>query len=186
MNYQLLSPRAASCQVSSPVPISNSFSTLLVPLKLVLWSRFSSLGHLVFFYLSVLRCIMTFHSHIDCCWSRRRHNWPEGNPLHWGNRFHHWWCYSNIHHRFLCYDRWPSDKRLWSRALVVSPQGSNLVQVFSAFFRTIVPIYQSEISPPDHVGLERRTFIAPNFVCREVHLRVWNLPVMFSAMQALL
>lgn len=81
------------------------------------------LGALGMFLMTGFALYNDIHSHVDCCWSRRRHHWPEGDPLHWSYRFHHWWCYSDIYHRLLRHDRWSSGKRLWSWALVVGPQG---------------------------------------------------------------
>jgi MFS family permease len=59
-----------------------------------------------------------------------------------------------------------------------------VVLLINPLFRTIVPIYQSEVSPPNHVGTPGRHIHA----CTEViysgeRLLVWNLPEIFSAMR---
>jgi hypothetical protein len=71
-----------------------------------------------------LRGLLTSYSYVNCSWSRGRSHRTQGDTLHRSPYLHHWWYYSDIHHRILRHDRWPSGKRLWSGALVVGHESS--------------------------------------------------------------
>ena len=64
---------------------------------------------------------------------------------------HHWGTHSNFYGRRLDNDSGATRKRIWCWVAFVSDAGILVSYTDSCLLRTIVPIYQSEISPPNHV-----------------------------------
>lgn len=90
-------------------------------------------------------------SHFRGCWTSWRHHRETRNALQRCCRLCSRWRHTDLHLRFLDYGHWPYHlwPRRWLAFVSVLFRGSCIM--FIPFHRTIVPIYQSEISPPDHV-----------------------------------
>lgn len=106
---------------------------------------------------SILFPPLTPGSHVHRCWPCGRHHRTKGNTLRRCTRLHCWRCRSDVHYRLLRHDYRPCHQWLRCWPLIVSDRDNNLhLCLPSAIPSTIVPIYQSEISPPNHV----RTYLA--------------------------
>lgn len=95
----------------------------------------------------------TQNSNVPCCRSSRRCHRPQAHSLLWGCCIYTRRCRSDLYNRVLVHDYWQANKwfRCWSPFVrVICSSGEPFLNVA---YRTIVPIYQSEISPPNHVSL---------------------------------
>lgn len=109
-------------------------------------------------------------SYLGCCWTSGGYHWPKRDVVCWSSGLQCRWCHTDTVCRLLDDGAWTAGKRLWCWWEVLSKKATCLLNsryfrtsfVRAAFplsnhrcssycYRTIVPIYQSEISPPNHV-----------------------------------
>lgn len=96
---------------------------------------------------------LSVFSHFTGRRKNRRHDWPAQNALHRSSHIRSWRRSSNIH-QWLSYDvPRTNHQRCWRWSTIVRRSWFKLDCSDLWFLRTIVPIYQSEISPPNHVRL---------------------------------
>jgi hypothetical protein len=98
--------------------------------------------------------ILTCSSHLTSCWPDRRCNWSERDSIYRRCYIQHWRPHSDIHRWIRVNGCWKICQWIWRwtpfvRNLTIGIRCSSCIFSFSS--RTIVPIYQSEISPPNHV-----------------------------------
>jgi len=96
---------------------------------------------------------LIFHSNFACRRSHWRLDRPQGHPVHWCGSFHRWRGNPNLHWGYPQHGLWEVYLRVWRWIVVVSLCPVVPHRRITSVSRTIVPIYQSEISPPNHVGI---------------------------------
>ena len=112
--------------------------------------------HCPLLHLSELRLMISpSPSHVPCIWPSGRLDWPTRDALRRSDHLLRWRARPNLHDWLLDYGDRPHTERFRRRfaiarsALFACPLCVLLNPPLGS--RTIVPIYQSEISPPNHV-----------------------------------
>ena len=68
---------------------------------------------------TIVERLLSFTSHISCCWSNRGFIWPQGYTFHGRRCIHSRWHGSDLYDRILVHDNRPFIQRFWCRSLVV-------------------------------------------------------------------
>lgn len=122
------------------------------------WKYGSSSGGRGSQYVSSFRIyhLLNYHirSHVSGSREIRWHNRSKRHSLHRRCHLHYRRRYSNLLKRILLHDNRTDSQWFRSWTIIVSLATLSQITVLK-ICRTIVPIYQSEISPPSHVRINR-------------------------------